>query len=73
MSAPHTDIEKQKRRHRGPLVGMAIVLAAVAVLFVGYLSFVSLNGTPPKDTGPKVNDLIGTTIPAQPAAPKANP
>jgi hypothetical protein len=26
MSAPQTNIEKQRRRHRGPLIGMALVV-----------------------------------------------
>ncbi len=25
MSAPQTNLEKQRRRHRGPLIGMALV------------------------------------------------
>jgi hypothetical protein len=35
LSAPQTNLEKQKRRHRGPLIGMA-----AAVLFgVGLISY----------------------------------
>lgn len=37
MSSPETNIEQQTRRHRGPLAGIAIALACVGVLFVGYL------------------------------------
>lgn len=35
MSSPDTNITKQKRRHRGPLIGMAIV----AVLAIGLILF----------------------------------
>lgn len=34
MSSPQTNIEKQKRWHRGPLVGMAGVLVFVGLMFL---------------------------------------
>lgn len=34
MSAPEVNIEKQKRRHRGPLIGMAVVVLFVVVLII---------------------------------------
>lgn len=34
MSAPQTNIEKQKRWHRGPLLGMAAVLIFVGLMFL---------------------------------------
>lgn len=37
MSAPNTNVERQKRRHRGPLVGILGGLAFVALLFILYL------------------------------------
>jgi hypothetical protein len=37
MSAPQTNINKQKRRHRGPLVGMAVVLTFVGLLLFWWL------------------------------------
>lgn len=34
MSAPRTDIEKQKRWHRGPLIGMGLaVIVGVGLIF----------------------------------------
>lgn len=40
MSAPKTNIEKQKKRHFGPLLGMiGVVAAAIIVMLV--LTFVS--------------------------------
>lgn len=38
MSAPHTDVEKQEKRHKGPLVGMGIV-AVFGVLLILFLIF----------------------------------
>lgn len=37
MSAPDTDLQKQRRRHRGPLIGIALVLIVVALGFVWWL------------------------------------
>ncbi|MBJ6370010.1 hypothetical protein [Sedimentitalea arenosa] len=34
MSAPQTNIEKQERRHKGPLIGVGL---AVVVAIVGYV------------------------------------
>lgn len=39
MSAPRTNIEKQRRRHVGPLVGLTIILVAVSLLFFGYMAY----------------------------------
>ncbi len=38
MSAPRTNIEKQKRRHIGPLIGMAVVVV-FAVGLILYWQF----------------------------------
>ncbi len=37
MSAPQTDIEKQTRRHRWPLIGMALVVIFGTFLIVFWL------------------------------------
>lgn len=37
MTAPDTNIEKQTRRHKGPLFGM--IIGAVAVCLVGLAAF----------------------------------
>ncbi len=39
MSAPNTNIERQKRNHWGPLSGMSLGIIVVAVLFVAYLAY----------------------------------
>lgn len=47
MSAPDTNLEKQKRRHKGPLVGIALALL-FGVGLVAYWSFyVSATGGSP--------------------------
>lgn len=32
MSAPDTDLEKQRKRHRGPIVGIVVGLVFVAIV-----------------------------------------
>ena len=40
MSAPHTDVEKQERRHAGPLIIMAGCIGFVAIILVAYFGFI---------------------------------
>lgn len=42
MSAPDTNIEKQKRRHFTPLAGMALVIGAI-------VAFIALSQMAPDD------------------------
>ena len=39
MSAPQTNIEKQKRWHRGPLVGIVVAVLFVLGLFAYWLMY----------------------------------
>lgn len=72
MSAPHTNLEKQARHHRGPLIGFIVVLAVVAGLFVWWLGDVAQNGTGPQRQGPQMNDQTGKVEQSQPK-PKITP
>ncbi len=45
MSAPNTNVEKQSRRHAGPIIGMAAGLAFVAIILVGYFFWVASPST----------------------------
>ena len=47
MSAPDTDVEKQAKRHAGPIIGIGAGLAFVAILLVAYIFYVS---SPADDT-----------------------
>lgn len=50
MSAPNTNLEKQKRWHRGPLIGMiAVVIFALSAL--AYLMLYTADGGTPADNG----------------------
>lgn len=76
MSAPQTNIEKQKRWHRGPLVGMA-----AGIVFVG-LMFLWLTGAfgPDEPEAPVATEQGGAPTvggvaldaPVVPAAPASN-
>lgn len=56
MSAPDTNVEKQARRHKGPLTGIPLAALLAAVAFVGYLAFTALTGT--GEDGPQTNQTV---------------
>lgn len=47
MSAPNTNIDKQARRHRGPLIGMALVVVFGVALILYWLMEESAQSDPP--------------------------
>lgn len=57
MSAPQTNLERQKQRHRGPLIGISIVLLFV-LLFVFFWS----------GAKPPPADAVGAPVVTAPAA-----
>lgn len=42
MSPPDTNIEKQEKRHKGPLLGMPGAIIAAAVIFVGVMLWINV-------------------------------
>ncbi len=52
MSASETNTEKQVKRHRGPLVGIAFAILWAAVLFVGYLIWTAYQADNPTAESP---------------------
>ena len=54
MPAPITNLEEQKRRHKGPLAGMWLAVAVAALLFVIWLVWVFAISDP---------DEAGTEVP----------
>ena len=68
MSAPQTNIEKQKRWHRGPLIGMALAtIFGVGMIVIWLMDEAENAGNP--DT---VLQAPGDTAPVEPM-PKADP
>ncbi|QFU09244.1 hypothetical protein PARPLA_02434 [Rhodobacteraceae bacterium THAF1] len=52
MSAPNTDVEKQKRRHKTPLMGMAWMIVWAVVLLIGLIVYITMTGNEPGDDTP---------------------
>ena len=50
MSAPKTNIEKQKKRHKGPLFGIKGVMIFAAVLLAGLLIWLVYEGNEPRES-----------------------
>ncbi|MGR3501839.1 hypothetical protein [Pseudaestuariivita sp.] len=49
MSASETNIEKQTKRHIGPLAGMALCATFVALLYLGYILLLAERGQEPRE------------------------
>ena len=64
MSAPKTDLDKQEKRHRGPLRGMAVVVAFALVLLVVLMVWTSSNGNTPEGSETQIDGRTGTEEPA---------
>lgn len=60
MTAPDTNLKKQKKRHKGPLIGMAIAVI-VAVLFLIWMLSQNLGtDTPEQEAAPsQVEETVG--------------
>ncbi len=52
MSASNTNVDAQKRRHKGPLFGITIALVWVAVLFSGFLIWTAYQPANPAAESP---------------------
>ena len=61
MSAPDTNIKKQKRWHRAPLIGMAVVvLFGVAMIFFWLMHEIA-NSNPPENPAALPQTTPGVT------------
>ncbi|WP_422027359.1 hypothetical protein [Roseovarius sp.] len=59
MSAPKTDIKKQERRHKTPLVGMVAVVVFASVLLVGLVLWLGYQGNEPGNAEPQIDGRTG--------------
>jgi hypothetical protein len=64
MSAPETNIETQKKKHKGPLVGIVGAVIFAAVLFVALLAYVSDQGGTPEGADVQIDGRTGAEVPA---------
>lgn len=60
MSAPNTNIDKQARRHRGPLTGMFAVVLFALLLLIGLLFYVFSGSSGPQGAQTQVQPGLGT-------------
>jgi hypothetical protein len=71
MSAPKTNIDKQKRRHFVPLLGMALVAIFGVILIVYWQFEESAQGLSPGDEVPTVPGREREVVPPEPVEPAA--
>ena len=62
MSAPDTDIKKQEKDHKGPLIGMAFGVAFAGVLLIGFLVWLSANGETPEGAAVQIDGRTGEPV-----------
>ncbi|MFA5581667.1 MAG: hypothetical protein WDA25_06915 [Paracoccaceae bacterium] len=59
MSSPKTDIRTQRRRHRGPLIGMAVVVLFGVLLIVYWLFEEAAEADPPAGAEVQIDGRTG--------------
>ncbi|MFW2542587.1 hypothetical protein ACN2XU_08090 [Primorskyibacter sp. 2E107] len=60
MSAPDTNVEKQKKRHAPAMSAIKLSLAVVAILFVGWLAWVAWAADAPEEVDVQVQSGADT-------------
>ncbi len=65
MSPPDTDLEKQERRHKGPLGGMAAAMIFAAVLLVGLVLYLAYAGNEPGEPEEHIDSRTGQEVEAE--------
>ncbi len=70
MSAPNTNIDKQARRHRGPLIGMALAVLFGVLLIVYWLFEESAQSDPPAPQD--AVETVPSTAPVEMITPTPN-
>ncbi len=64
MSAPNTDVEKQEKRHKGPLIGMGAAVAWGVGLLIAVMVYVFVIGGDPEGAETQVDGRTGDAEPA---------
>ena len=62
MSPPDTTIEKQKRRHRGPLWGIGLAVVFAFGLFVWWITYVAEEGNEPEGADVQIDGATGEPV-----------
>ena len=64
MSPPDTNLEKQKRRHWGPLWGIGLAVLFAVGLFLWWITYVVEQGGPPQGAETRINGATGEPVDA---------
>ncbi len=59
MSAPKTDLEKQEKRHKGPLTGIVGVVVFALVLLLLFVGYVVWQGDSPEGAEQQIDGRTG--------------
>jgi len=62
MSAPDTNVEKQKQNHAAPLIGLRVVVGFALVLLFGLLIWTSFNGNTPQTPAEQIDGRTGAVV-----------
>ena len=65
MSAPQTNVEKQAKQHKGPMVGISLALVFAAVLLFLFMAFVVDRGGEPEGAETQIDARTGDEVPAE--------
>ncbi|UXU82545.1 hypothetical protein GB880_015345 (plasmid) [Paracoccus sp. SMMA_5_TC] len=74
MSAPEPDLSKQQRRHRGPVLGILILVALTILGFVWWMGYETADIPKPGDDQQPVDEQSQPAdAPAEPSMPPQTP
>jgi len=73
MSAPKTNIETQQRRHKGPLIGMAVVVVFALSLLLWLTMRTVEEGQPAQGETTQIDGRTGDEIEPDPPNPEEVP
>jgi hypothetical protein len=62
MSASNTDVEKQVKRHKGPLIGIALVVAFALILLAFFAARTVDQGGVPEGADVQVDGRTGAAV-----------
>lgn len=64
MSQPEPDLERQKRRHAGPLIGITAVLIFVAIILTWWFGTEAVDGNAPVGAETQIDGRTGAEEPS---------
>ncbi|MCR9113228.1 MAG: hypothetical protein NXH84_08150 [Rhodobacteraceae bacterium] len=65
MSAPNTNVEKQKDQHKPALVGIRGAMLFGAVLMLGLVTWLAYNGQEPRTPDTRIDGRTGQEVPTE--------